>query len=378
MLAECAPVSRQTVSWNFVFAAASAAGTVWQTDRFDQRRGPHVSWMAETGDQREPAAPSACLGHRTGVFWIALPADSPAQSQSHVSLLKYFPKSPLSAFVKLFWHYDGYAQQHAWERVLPTGGVQLVIRLRNDPLRTFEAHHAGQSQDCHGPLMCGPHSRFFAIDTTPLAACMGVLFEPGGAYPFLDGPASELHNLNAPLDALWGSAAQELRDRLLEAKTPDSRFEILEQSLLSHVYAPLERHPAVAFALRAFHAVPQVRTIAEVAKKTGLSQKWFIESFRAQVGLTPKMYCRLRRFQTALTLMGRHEGVDFAGLAHACGYCDQAHFIRDFREFSDVCPTDYLADRTEHKKHARLADLLYFCPIFGVRLTGELGSNETI
>jgi AraC-like DNA-binding protein len=288
-----------------------------------------------------------------------------------VSLLKYIPKPPLAAFVKLFWHYDAYSQQHAWERVLPTGGVQLVIRLRDDPLRTYEAHQAGKSQNCHGPLMCGPHSRFFAIDTTPLAACMGVLFEPGGAYPFLDASASELQNLNVPLEALWGDAAEELRERLLEAKTPDSRFSILEQSLLSHVYAPLERHPAVTFALRAFQAVPQDRTIAEVVKKTGLSQRWFIESFRAQVGLTPKMYCRLRRFQAALTLMGRREDVDFASLAQNCGYYDQAHFIRDFREFSDVCPTKYLADRTEHKKHARLADLLYFCPIFGVRLMGQ-------
>jgi len=207
---------------------------------------------------------------------------------------------------------------------------------------------------------------------------MGVLFKPGGAYPFLDRPADKLQNLNVPLEALWKSEAHDLRDRLLEGKTPGSRFRILEQSLLSHVYAPLERHPAVTFALRAFQAVPQNRTIAEVATKTGLSQKWFIESFRAQVGLTPKLYCRLRRFLTALTLMGRRKELDWAGLALTCGYFDQAHFIRDFREFSDICPTKYVADRAEDEKHARLADLLYFCPIFGVRLTGDLDSNKSI
>jgi AraC-like DNA-binding protein len=207
---------------------------------------------------------------------------------------------------------------------------------------------------------------------------MGVLFKPGGAYPFLDQPANKLQNQNVPLEALWESEAHDLRDRLLEAKTPGSRFRILEQSLLSHVHAPLKRHPAVTFALRAFQAVPQNRTIGEVATKTGLSQKWFIESFRAQVGLTPKLYCRLRRFQTALALIGRRKELDWAGLALTCGYFDQAHFIRDFHEFSDICPTTYMADRAEHEKHAGLADLLNFCPIVGVRLTGEFGSNESI
>jgi AraC-like DNA-binding protein len=206
---------------------------------------------------------------------------------------------------------------------------------------------------------------------------MGVLFKPGGAYPFLDAPAGELQNLNVPLDALWGSEAQDLRDRLQEATTPDSRFQVLEECLLGRVNLSRERHPAVTLALRAFQAVPQVQTIAEVAKDSGLSQKWFIESFRAHVGLTPKLYCRLRRFQRALALIGRRQQLDWAHLALTCGYFDQAHFIRDFRAFSDICPSKYLVDRTEHSNRARLADLLYFCPIFGVR-TGELDSNKSI
>jgi AraC-like DNA-binding protein len=288
-----------------------------------------------------------------------------------MALITFVPQPPLAAFVELFWHCDGYAQGHAWERVLPTGNVQLVVRLRDDPLRTYEPHDSKQPQACRGPLICGPHSNYFAIDTTPLALCMGVLFKPGGAYPFLGAPASEFHNLTVPLDTLWGPAAHELRDRLLEARTPNARFRILERSLLSQTQTPLKRHPAVAFALQEFQAVPHDRTIAEVARQTGLSSKWFIESFRAQVGLSPKMYCRLRRFQTALTRMGRRQELDWADLALECGYYDQAHFIRDFREFADVCPTKYLADRTFQLDHVRLADLLHFCPIFGVRFMGE-------
>jgi AraC-like DNA-binding protein len=183
---------------------------------------------------------------------------------------------------------------------------------------------------------------------------MGVLFKPGGMFPFFGAPLGELHNLNVPLDALWGSAAHELRDRLLDARTANARFRILEQFLVKQADPARDRHPAVRYALRKLQGGPQDRTISEVTKQTGLSSKWFIELFRAQVGLAPKVYCRLRRFQTALTLIGRRQQLDWAGLALECGYYDQAHFIRDFRAFSGLSPTAYLADRCEYQNHARL------------------------
>jgi AraC-like DNA-binding protein len=91
-----------------------------------------------------------------------------------------------------------------------------------------------------------------------------------------------------------------------------------------------------------------------MTKHTGLSHKWLIELFRAQVGLTPKLYCRLRRFETALTLIGQQKEPNWARLALRCGYFDQAHFNRDFRALSGLCPTEYLANRTEQENHVRL------------------------
>jgi AraC-like DNA-binding protein len=280
--------------------------------------------------------------------------------------LTYVPKPPLADFVELFWYCDGYSLAHARERVLPTGDVQLVVSLRDAPLRTYDALDSARSQSYRGPLLCGPRSEFAVIDTTPLSSSMGVQFKPGGAFPFLGVPAGELHNLNVSLESLWGRKAEELRDRLLEAATPSARFHILEQALLEQALLPQgllaqaqaagRRHPAVTYALNAFQAAPHDQTIAEVTRRTGLSPKWFIELFRAQVGLTPKLYSRLRRFQTALALIGNGRPPDWSVLAPACGYYDQAHFIRDFRVFSGLNPTEYLAGRGEHRNHVRLAD----------------------
>jgi AraC-like DNA-binding protein len=71
--------------------------------------------------------------------------------------------------------------------------------------------------------------------------------------------------------------------------------------------------------------------------------------------MTPKLYCRVRRFQAALSLMARQADVDWAQVALACGYFDQAHFNRDFRAFAGVTPTAYLLQRGEHPNHLRFS-----------------------
>ena len=85
----------------------------------------------------------------------------------------------------------------------------------------------------------------------------------------------------------------------------------------------------------------------------GLSAKRFIERFKIEVGLTPKRYCRVRRFQRALALANRGRRVDWTGVALDCGYFDQAHFIHDFRSFAGLTPTEYLAARTSFQNHVK-------------------------
>lgn len=91
--------------------------------------------------------------------------------------------------------------------------------------------------------------------------------------------------------------------------------------------------------------------IAEVTDKIGLSWRRFVQVFSEEVGLSPKLFCRVQRFQRVLQIVRRECDVDWAEIALGCGYFDQAHFIHDFKEFSGINPTTYLAARTEHLNH---------------------------
>lgn len=271
---------------------------------------------------------------------------------SALMLATYVPPPPLSDFVELFWLSEGYAQPHSRERLLPQGTVELIINLGDERNRVYRGAECIPAS-FRGPLVCGPHSGFFAIDTDHALSVLGVHFRPGGAFPFFRPPAGELHDAHVALDALWGPAAAELYERVLEAPTPQAKMRTLEQALLARLARPLRRRQAVAFAVR---ELQRGQSVAQVRQQVGLSARHFIDAFRDEVGLTPKLFGRVQRFQQVVRRLGAGGRVEWAALALDCGYYDQAHFIHDFRAFCGLSPTDYLARRIAHLNHVPLPD----------------------
>jgi len=261
-----------------------------------------------------------------------------------VPLIRHFraPRGVLGEFVQLLWLYDGYVVPHAEERLMPMATTELVVDLREGAKGSTTS------------VVAGPHSEYSVLATSDEFSVIGVHFRPGGAFPFFGVPAGELHNFELSLDLLWGSRAAELREQILAAATADAKFDVLEQTLLCTART-LARHRAVAFALRELSVVPQTRTIAEVTDAIGMSQRCFIDRFRDEVGMTPKLFARVQRFQEVVKTVHPLREVDWADVAAACGYFDQAHFIHDFRAFSGFTPAEYFARKSEHQNHVPLS-----------------------
>ena len=234
------------------------------------------------------------------------------------------PGPPLSEFVDLLWYWDGYAPAHGAERLLPTGTIEFVMNL-----------------DHGDAAFAGARSGYFTLPTTVMRRVIGAHFHPGGAFPFLGVPAGELQDMQLELGDPF------LREAILEAPTPESRLDVLERALLARLRGS-ERHPAVSFAVRALRRTPSV---AGVTEQIGMSTRRFSDLFRDQVGLTPKVYHRVMRFQSVLRRVWPMRDVDWTDVALACGYYDQPHFIHDFRAFSGLTPSQYLAARGDQLNH---------------------------
>jgi AraC-like DNA-binding protein len=265
------------------------------------------------------------------------------------------PIAPLDACIDVICLCEDYRVSHAMECILPDGRTTLVIRLDKDELRIYQAEGAGQCRVMRGALLSGPHSRFHQIDTECQKCIMTVHFKPGGAFPFFGVPANELCNSQVPLDALWGAEAASLRERLMHTESTAQKFNVLEAALLRRLKQAETPSRVVQFALQRFQSVPVNATVTQVADESGLSERHLVRLFRQEVGLTPKIFSRVRRFHEVLNRLKHQQDVDWADVAFDCGFYDQAHFIHEFRAFCGLSPARYLLQRGEHLLHLPLA-----------------------
>ena len=271
-----------------------------------------------------------------------------------MKLLHRVPGPPLSKFVRLLWYFEGYESGHTKERILPSGTIEIVINLKEDATRVYDPRDPRKCLRSRGIAIAGVMTEYGIIDTDETMHVIGVHFAPGGGFPFFKLPISELQDVHLSLDELWGSAANSLRERILEAPSVETKFDVLEAALLERMLS-FEYHRSVEFALQEMHG-KNAQTVAELVEKIGISSRRFIQIFSNQVGLTPKLFSRVLRFQRVVQQIGGAGEIELADVAVDCGYFDQAHFIHDFKGFAGICPTEYLANRTMHLNHVPLAD----------------------
>ena len=249
------------------------------------------------------------------------------------------PAPPLSQFVANLWCFSD-VPPHARERIVPSGTLELVINLHEDEFRIYGAVDAAPYRRFSGAIVSGAYGSFFGIDTREHASVIAVHFKPGGALPLLGVPPGALADRHVDLEALWGPAARELRERLCAAAGAEDRFRILEEELVARLSRPFKRHGAVPVALELLGR--NGTSVSEIAADVGLSHRRFIEVFAAEVGMTPKLFARVRRFRRAWSLAQRVESPDWSLVANECGYFDQSHLIRDFAAFSGFSPSELL------------------------------------
>lgn len=250
------------------------------------------------------------------------------------------PSFPLSGVLDCMWHYSGAVAAEGREIVLPDGRFQVVIDLV-----------AGRGS------FCGLRSRHVGIDPSPISMSVGAVFRPGGAAGFLCGSALEYLDRTLPLDLVWGAEAGWLIERLQIAPSAPDRLQILEAALVRRFVTAAEERintgGAIDYALRLFDHAPHLKNVGEVSREIGWSRRWLSHVFSEKVGITPKRYCRLVRFQKLLRQLASGGRADWADVALAGGFSDQAHLIHEFRAFSGLTPEFYIRAERPFPNHVR-------------------------
>jgi len=268
--------------------------------------------------------------------------------------LERIPAAPLAHFIRVLWYARAGDLPRHRERILPSGCAQIILSLSREFI--LDSLDGTAEYRVKPALVVGARSVYEIVDTSDMADLIGIVFEPGGFPVFASDAADRFSNRSVALEDIWGRDAEGLRDRLREIDTPQGRLTCLERFLLGRFGERLlrrSRPPQVNFALRCFSELPSAASVRETARQIGWSERRFSQVFREEVGLAPKVWCRVQRFQRAVKQL--HAGVEvrWAELALDCGYYDQSHFANEFRAFSGVDVSTYSARRTIWANHIR-------------------------
>jgi hypothetical protein len=147
--------------------------------------------------------------------------------------------------------------------LLPTGCMHVGVNLAEDKACWYDGEGFTAVHARRGAVLWGAQAAPVGVDLASQRAVVGVLFRPGGAYPFFSPPASAIDEPAVELEALWGRDGALLRERVLEAPTPQAALSILEAMLVARAVRPLTPDRAIAWAAAALGRGARVAEVAD-------------------------------------------------------------------------------------------------------------------
>jgi AraC-like DNA-binding protein len=260
------------------------------------------------------------------------------------------PGPPLRGLVQALVYRAGQQPQTSVEKILPGPETGLWVNLNRDAFRSFD--DSGQVSRVPGAMLAGPTSRACMIEFEQGHAHVSVTFALGAASRFGGLALTATRDELVPLDLLWGRSGACLRERLIEARTPERALSVMEDVLLQQLTGALTLDRAVIAAAGALsRGVP----VGQVSDDLGMLPRTLRRRFTAQVGLTPKRFARVQRMQRLVRDLDGQSRVDWADAAARHGYADQPHLAAEFRALAGVTPGEYLRSRINGPNHLRPA-----------------------
>jgi len=249
--------------------------------------------------------------------------------------------SPISKYIESIFHFKDFIPDHSIERVVPTGHVFIIFELDDIPRNTIDNITLKPNKTYTKAWISGIHKNYISISAHPKSEMFVIQFKPFGTYPFFHFPAEDLSEKILSYEEVFEKELLVLRENLLKQEASLDKFNVAEKWLISRFNESKVPSKELLSVIEKLETEP-VSNFNDVIGSYPYTQKHLIDQFKKYIGVTPKYYQRILRFNEILQQIQQKESISWSQVAYQCGYADQSHFIKEFNHFSGFNPQEFI------------------------------------
>jgi AraC-like DNA-binding protein len=248
---------------------------------------------------------------------------------------------PIGNHIESIFHFKDFMPDYSMERVVPTGHLYLIFELDDIPRNTFDNETLEPVQTFTYAWISGMQTGCITISVHNRSEMLVVQFKSAGSYPFLHIPVYNLTEKILPAAEIVGNEILTLREKLLFRNTSKGKFELIDEWLNSR-FDEMRKAPGEVLRSMSTLQKEAVSDLPKIIDEYPHTRKHLISQFKKYVGVTPKAYQRILRFNEIFHRIQKKEKIVWANIAYQCGYSDQSHFIKEFKRFSGFNPREFI------------------------------------
>ncbi|WP_027067508.1 helix-turn-helix domain-containing protein [Maribacter sp. Hel_I_7] len=253
------------------------------------------------------------------------------------------PHSDLGSLISCYWTLEVPAENNSErQRIIPDGCIEMAFILGDDIKR-----YTSKDEFILQPraMVLGQTIEPFYIEPTGFVNTFAIRFYPYGFANFVTMPIKDLANKETPIELLFGAyTTKELEQKIIQATDTKQRIEIIENFLLEKLKDKITIDNIVKQTVEALLSSNGTESITTILKEDLSKRRQLERNFKKQIGISPKQLGKVIRLQTALKMLLNKKKDNLTNIAYESEYFDQAHFIKDFKEFTGINPKEFLGN----------------------------------
>jgi len=252
------------------------------------------------------------------------------------------PHHDLAGLVKCYWTLESRKEQTPEKNTIVPDGCMKMIFHYGDLYRHYPKN--GDSVLLPKCFVIGQLTQPYEVEPTGETGTFFVCFHPNGFSPFATIPVKEMENTAVPLEELFRADGKELEQEILTAHSTSERISRIETFLFDRLTAVETVDHVVKSTVETIFTANGKLSIGELSKQNNINRRQLVRKFSADIGLSPKQLSKTIRLQATLKMLLTNETTNLTNLAYQNEFYDQAHFIKDFKEFTGLTPKEFYGD----------------------------------